>query len=56
MRFVPHPFVAHGANAARRVARRRDAAKDGGDIIAMLEGGDELVALIGIVAQPVQQL
>ena len=46
----------HGANAARRVGDVVDTAQHGSHVVTMLEGGDELVALIRIVAQPVQKL
>ena len=55
-RRVPHPFVAHGADAARDVGGIGDAAEHGRDHVAMFERGDESRALVGIVAQPVQQL
>ena len=34
----------------------RDAAEDGGEHVAMLQRGGELGALLGIVAEPVEQL
>ena len=33
-----------------------DAAERGGDHVAVLEGGGELGALVGVVAEPVQEL
>jgi hypothetical protein len=53
---VPHPLVAHGADAARRLARIGDAAQHRGHHVAMLQRRDHLRALAGIVPQPVQQL
>ena len=54
-RGVPHPLVAHGADAARNGGRVGDAAQHGGHHIAMFQRGGEAAALFGIVAQPVQQ-
>ena len=55
-RGIPHPLVAHGADAAFHAAGIGDAAQRGRDHVAVLEGADELRALVWIVAQPVQQL
>ena len=54
-RAIPHPFVAHGANGAGRLGRVGDATENRRDHVAMFEGGDELGALFGIVAQPVEK-
>ena len=53
---VPHPFVAHGADAALDPADSLDAAERGRDHVAVFERGHEARALLRIVAQPVQQL
>jgi len=53
---VVHPLMAHGADATAHLARVGIAAQDGGDVVAMLGGSDERVALGGVVAQPVQEL
>src|SRR5271166_5427033 len=53
-RAIPHPFVAHGADGTWRLHWIGDAAEHSGNHVAMLEGGDKLRALIGIVPQPVQ--
>ena len=53
---VPHPLVAHGADAARDLVGIGDAAQSGRDHVAVFERGDELRAQLGIVAEPVQQL
>ena len=53
---VPHPFVAHRADAARDGRGVGDAAQDGRRHVAVFERGRHAVALAGIVAQPVQQL
>ncbi len=53
---VPHPLVAHGANAALGLFRVGDAAEGCGDHVAVFEGSDEAVALVGVVAQPVEEL
>ncbi len=48
--------MAHGADAARGVGDGVDAAQDGDYVVAMFEGGDEMVAFIGVVSEPVEQL
>ncbi len=48
--------MAHGADAALDLLRIGDAAEGGGDHVAVLEGGGEGGALVGVVAQPVQEL
>ena len=53
---VPHPLVAHGADAALDVIGRGDAGEGGGDHVAVLEGGGEAVAFVGVVAEPVEEL
>ena len=53
---VPHPLVAHGADAALGLFCVGDAAEGGGDHVAVFEGGDEAVALVGVVAEPVEEL
>ena len=53
---VPHPFVAHGADAARDLVGIGDAAEGGGDHVAVLQRGDETGAQLGVVAQPVEEL
>ena len=53
---VPHPLVAHGADAARNFGGVGDAAEGGGDHVAVLEGGDEFGTQLGVVAQPVEEL
>ena len=53
---IPHPLVAHGADAALQLVDLGDAAKRSRHHVAMFQRGDKLRALFGIVAQPVQQL
>ena len=53
---VPHPFVAHGADAAWDGGRIGDAAQGGRHHVAVFQGGGKSDAFIGIVAQPVEQL
>ena len=53
---VPHPLVAHGADASFDLRRVRDPAKRRGDHVAVLEGAGKFLALVGIVPQPMQQL
>ena len=53
---VPHPLVAHGADAAGDLVGVGDAAEGGGDHVAVFEGGDEFGAVVGVVAQPVEEL
>ena len=53
---VPHPLVAHGADAARDLRRIGDAAEHGRHHVAVFERGSHARALLRIVAQPVQQL
>jgi hypothetical protein len=53
---VPHPLVAHGADAALDEAGIGYAAEGGGDHVAVLEGGGELRALVRVVAEPVEEL
>ena len=48
--------MAHGADGAREIRSRSDAAEGGGDHVAIFKGGDEARALPGIVPQPMQQL
>ena len=52
---VPHPLVAHCADAARYLGRVGDAAEYGGHHVAMFQRRGEARALLGIVAQPVEQ-
>src|SRR4051794_9098227 len=47
--------MAHGADGSLHLLRIGDAAKDGGDVVAVLEGGGEMIALVGIVAKPVEE-
>ena len=53
---VPHPFVAHGADAAADFGGVGYAGQGGGDHVAVLEGGGEAVSFIGVVAEPVEEL
>src|SRR4029077_12523661 len=53
---IPHPLVAHGANAALHAAGIGDSAKGGGDHVAVLERAGEFLALFWIVTQPVEKL
>jgi hypothetical protein len=53
---VPHPFVAHGADAAFCLAGVGDAGECGGDHVAMLKGGGESATFVRIVAEPVEEL
>src|SRR5205823_4744754 len=53
---VPHPFVAHGANTARNFLGCANAAQHRRYHVAMFQGGGKALALLRIVAQPVQQL
>ena len=53
---VPHPLVAHGADAALELAYGGDAAERGGDHVAMLQSRDESGSLVRVVPQPVEQL
>ena len=53
---VPQPLMPHGAGAALDSSRGGDAAERGGNHIAVLKGGGEVVSLVRVVAQPVQQL
>ena len=46
---IPEPFVAHGADAAFDGTRVGDAAKCGGDHVAVFERGSEGFAFRGIV-------
>ncbi len=55
-RLVPEPLVPHGADAAWHLAGVGDPAEDRGDHVAVLEGGGEARALVGVVAQPVEEL
>ncbi len=55
-RRAPHPLVAHRADAARHLRGIGDPAERGRHHVAVLERGDDAVALVGVVAQPVQQL
>ena len=55
-RFVPHPFMAHGADAARHLCRIGDAAQHRRHQIAVFQGSRHARALLRIIAQPVQQL
>ena len=55
-RAIPHPLVAHGADAALHFFRFRDAAERSRNHVAMLERGSKVRALLRIVTQPVQQL
>src|SRR5579859_2239079 len=55
-RGVPHPLMAHGANAALYLLRVGDAAQRRRDHVAMLERGNKLRALGRIMPKPVQQL
>ncbi len=52
---APHPFVAHGADAARYLGGIADAAEDGGDHVAMFERGGEARTFGRVVAQPVEE-
>src|SRR5207245_525148 len=54
-RSVPHPLVAHSANAALDVLCVGDAAERCGNHVAMFESGDELRAFGGIVAKPMEE-
>ncbi len=53
---IPHPFVAHRANAALYILHGCHAAQRSRHHVAMFESRDKLVALLRIVPQPVQQL
>ena len=55
-RSVPHPFMTHGANAARNCRRFRDTAQCGRHHVAMLERRDEPAALVWMIPQPVEHL
>ena len=48
--------MAHGADGARDLGGVGDAAEDGGDHVAVFEGGGEAGALFGVVAEPVEEL
>jgi hypothetical protein len=52
---VPHPFVAHGADAAGGEGRVGDAAEGGGDQVAVFEGGGHPGALVRVMAEPVEE-
>ena len=53
---IPHPLVPHRANAAFEFAHLGNAAQRRSHHVAMFQSRDKLVALLRIVAQPVQQL
>jgi len=52
---VPKPLMPHCANAALHFTGLSDAAKCGSHHIAIFKRGAKLVALVGIMAQPVEQ-
>ena len=54
-RFVPEPFVAHGADAARQLAWIVDAAQHGDDVVTVLGGGRKLTSLSRMGAEPVPE-
>jgi len=53
---IPHPLVAHGADAALDVFCAGDVAERGGDHVAVLERSNEVFSSIWIGAQPVKKL
>jgi len=55
-RGVPHPLVAHGADAALHLLGIGDAAERCGNHIAMFERRNEFWAFPGIMAKPMQEL
>src|SRR3974390_3392923 len=54
-RTVPQPLVAHGTDGARSLGWVGDTTENRGYHVAMFEGGDELRALLGVVAQPMKK-
>ena len=48
--------MAHGADGAADEGGVGDAAEGGGNHVAVLEGGGQLVALVGVMAEPVKEL
>ena len=53
---VPHPFMAHGADAALETARIGDAGERRCHHVAMLQRRHQPVAFFRVVTQPVQKL
>src|SRR5262245_5118852 len=55
-RLVPHPFVAHGADASWSACRVGDAAQSGRDHVAMLQSRHHPAALVRIMSKPMKKL
>src|SRR5262249_4120508 len=53
---IPHPLVAHGADAAWDGGGIGDAAKDSGDHVAMFKCGGESSSARGVAAEPAEEL
>src|SRR6185312_16850719 len=52
---VPHPFVAHGANAERRLPRIGDTAQSSGKHVAVFKGRNKARSFFRMMPKPVQK-